>query len=131
VTGVILCKMSLTHQFLWVDGAAAVSIPSDILQLFSLAFRLDQTLPLLSSELPQSEVLSLPATFLSGDKQKRVVLKAVCGVPLHFSTLLYCINTHELVSRLPHLQQTPPPPIPTPTPFTLCSICTQGTVLQS
>ena len=88
-TGVVCAKwLCLNHHFLRADEAAAVSSSSDLLQLISLTLRLDQTLPLLSPELPQSEFLSLPATFLSGDKIN-VLLSAIYGVPLDFSTLLY------------------------------------------
>ena len=49
------------YQFLAADVAAAVSGPSDVLQLLSLAHRSDQTHSLLSPVPPHSEVLSLAA----------------------------------------------------------------------
>jgi hypothetical protein len=52
------------YQFLVADVAAAVSGPSDVLQLLSLADRSDQNHSLLSPVPPHSEVLSLAAKFI-------------------------------------------------------------------
>ena len=94
--------------------------------------------PLTFSRTPSVGGSSTSCDILIWRKEKSAVLNAIYGVryiPLHCCTVSiltkhYSINTHEPVSRLPHLQQTPTPPIPTPTILTLCSICTQGTVLQ-
>jgi hypothetical protein len=46
---------------------------------------------------------------------------------LDLPTLLYCINIHEPVSCLPHLQKAPPTAMPSPNPLSLCGMCTQDT----
>ena len=63
---------------LWADVAAAVSSPSAVLQLLSLADRSDQTHSLLFPGTPDSDVLSLAAKFLMFYQQYAV-----------FSTVLY------------------------------------------
>ena len=116
-TGVVMCKVSLYKSPVSLGSWACRSIQSFRCFInFLTRLSLRPNSPLIFSRTSSLRGSITSCNILTWRQEKCVLFNALYGVPLDFSTLLYSINSHERVSRLTRLQETPPPPIQTPTP---------------